>query len=259
MNPLRSKLGLFAMDVSENLPSPIRTVFQGLARKLLFGAEKAEYAAEADMDMNPERLMKMKRDRIDMMGDDANQLLEQPASKGRKLVDPKRRRSQGSMVDMSVLTRQNTLPGLYDDAIVQGHENAQRTLYLFTKDGWVRLLCQNVSESFWFTMTILGTIALSCAALALEPPTRDHEPAGLSFAMLDVINLVTTAIFTVEFAIQAVNMGLIMPKDAYLRNAWNAVRDSIYMLCIYCSDISPGNCMPKDAFNACGVANNEIE
>lgn len=53
-----------------------------------------------------------------------------------------------------------------------------------------------------FTVSIMGLIAVSCIALAMEPPSRDLPPPGLSYETLDAINIFTTVAFTVESFVQ---------------------------------------------------------
>lgn len=48
----------------------------------------------------------------------------------------------------------------------------------------------------------MGLIAVSCIALAMEPPSRDLPPPGLSYETLDAINIFTTVAFTVESFVQ---------------------------------------------------------
>ncbi len=79
---------------------------------------------------------------------------------------------------------------------------ATRTLFIFRKEHVVRNACDAALESMWFTGFIMATVVVSCVALALQPPSRDQDLSDIPLAALDTINLVTTAVFTLEFIMQ---------------------------------------------------------
>uniref|UniRef100_A0A7S1H842 C2 domain-containing protein n=1 Tax=Hemiselmis andersenii TaxID=464988 RepID=A0A7S1H842_HEMAN len=131
----------------------------------------------------------------------------------------------GSDMSNLVVRQGSFMPSLFDDASEGDEEEGveDKAFFIFSYDSFVRQLCIDTVQASWFTVLILSTILLSCVALAMEPPTREHEPTGLDFASLDILNLVTTALFTFEFVVQAVSKGLVMHNGAYLRNTWNLV------------------------------------
>lgn len=113
-----------------------------------------------------------------------------------------------------------------------------RSFFYFGAEHPVRTWCQKTAHTRWFQTLILFVIFLSMLALAIEPPTRDIEPA-VPYAVLDAVNYVSTVVFLLEFFVQAVSLGLLFAPEAYFKSAWNCVDFLVLILSLM--DILGGN------------------
>lgn len=232
ISTVRSYLGMGLLAATESLPSSMRLAFEKLARRIMFNsAQKAEFEAAASAsgtNLNPEDWLQLKRSElltIERQNSNPSNSAEANGTGPATLV-----RKQ-TYQNMANLLEQRSVPSMYDDEIgIDLEGRPARTLGIFTLNGHIRIFCMQAAESQWFTVTILVTITLSCIALVLEPPSRQHEPEYVSFAFLDVINLISTFIFSIETLVQVINMGLIMPRGAYLKSAWNIVDFTVLLL-----------------------------
>jgi hypothetical protein len=60
---------------------------------------------------------------------------------------------------------------------------------------------------------------------------RDIAPV-VSYAVLDAINVVSVVVFTLEFVVQSIHLGLVLGKKSYLRSPWNAVDFAVLVFSI---------------------------
>jgi hypothetical protein len=111
----------------------------------------------------------------------------------------------------------------------EGTRNRERVFFVFEYDNPTRALARKISASSLFNFLILGAIFTSCVALAMEPPSRQYPSDYVRYADLDMINIATTVIFTLEFLVQSLNWGLLLHRGAYLRDPWNAT-DALVLL-----------------------------
>ncbi|GLI66096.1 hypothetical protein VaNZ11_009698, partial [Volvox africanus] len=83
----------------------------------------------------------------------------------------------------------------------------------------VRQLASAIILHSWFDYGILTAILGSSAILAVDSPRLEQSsPLGRAVAVLDVV---FTAIFTLEMLIKVLAKGLILHRHAYLRNGWD--------------------------------------
>ncbi|GIM16367.1 hypothetical protein Vretimale_19029, partial [Volvox reticuliferus] len=83
----------------------------------------------------------------------------------------------------------------------------------------VRQIASAIILHRWFDYGILAVILGSSAILAVDSPRLERSsPLGRAVAILDII---FTAIFTLEMLIKVLAKGLILHRHAYLRNGWD--------------------------------------
>jgi len=88
------------------------------------------------------------------------------------------------------------------------------------KDNGFRKICRNIVGHQHFDTFILLLIAFSTILLTLESPLAD--PQGQRQRVLAKIDVVVSAIFTVELLLKVVVYGFVLNgPDSYLRGAWN--------------------------------------
>jgi hypothetical protein len=83
-------------------------------------------------------------------------------------------------------------------------------------------LCKNISNSKWFDNFILITISISSVTLVFENPLND--PEGVTFAILQTLEYISSAIFLLEVLIKVVAMGFYFNgPDSYARKGANVL------------------------------------
>ncbi|KAJ8263901.1 hypothetical protein GJAV_G00142880 [Gymnothorax javanicus] len=93
------------------------------------------------------------------------------------------------------------------------------SIYLFSPQNKVRLLCQNIIAHKLFDYVVLVFIFLNCITVALERP-KIHQ-GSLERLLLTISNYIFTTIFVAEMTLKVVSMGLYWGDKAYLRSSWN--------------------------------------
>lgn len=98
---------------------------------------------------------------------------------------------------------------------------------MFGEQNKIRKLCVKIHQSKWFDNFILATILVNSLVLALTDYSnvdREGRPSvegSWRNAVVEATESVFTSIFTVEFLIKAIGMGMILDKGSYLRDGWN--------------------------------------
>ncbi|XP_069760962.1 voltage-dependent T-type calcium channel subunit alpha-1H [Narcine bancroftii] len=97
------------------------------------------------------------------------------------------------------------------------HEDC--SLYLFSPQNRIRIICHKVIAHKMFDHVVLVFIFLNCITIALERPEID--PRSTERMFLSVSNYIFTAIFVVEMALKVVALGFFSGESAYLQSSWN--------------------------------------
>ena len=107
----------------------------------------------------------------------------------------------------------------------------ERSLYFFYPKDKFRLQCIWLSEYWAFQALIIITILVNCFMMFVSPayPDLTDEPDLIPSWISTTIDYISTAIFTFEFGVAVISMGLIEPKYAYLKSGWN-VLDTFVLL-----------------------------
>ncbi|XP_077969234.1 voltage-dependent P/Q-type calcium channel subunit alpha-1A-like isoform X2 [Styela clava] len=97
---------------------------------------------------------------------------------------------------------------------------ANRSLFIFSEDNFVRKLAKRIIEWPPFEYMILLTIVANCIVLALEGhlPKGDKTPRTQKLEFTEPYFL---AIFIIESALKILALGFVLHKGSYLRNGWN--------------------------------------
>lgn len=96
----------------------------------------------------------------------------------------------------------------------------------------IRHACWKLLQSDRWKLLVLLLIIASCACLVLDHPLLD--PQSTLAARLALANVVITALFTVEAALNVIAYGLLSTPTAYLRQPWNLL-DCFILLTSYLS------------------------
>ena len=95
-------------------------------------------------------------------------------------------------------------------------------LFAFTTSNPLRRLFFVIVNSGKFDALILTCIIVSSILLAVESPLTD--PDGSLMAVLNVLDLIFTIVFTLELVMKNIAMGFIFNgKQSYIRNPWNII------------------------------------
>lgn len=108
------------------------------------------------------------------------------------------------------------------------NELSGRSYYCFGSDSKFRLLLSKCMLHPYFDSTIYTVISLSCIILALDEPKV--SPTTSTF--LSIISLIVLIMFTLEFIIKSVVLGLFKGENSYMKNSWN-VLDLMIILVSY--------------------------
>lgn len=97
---------------------------------------------------------------------------------------------------------------------------ANRSLFIFNKDNFIRMLAKRIIEWPPFEYMILLTIVANCIVLALEGhlPKGDKTPRTQKLELTEPYFL---GIFIIESALKILALGFVLHKGSYLRNGWN--------------------------------------
>lgn len=106
-----------------------------------------------------------------------------------------------------------------------------RSLCIFHRKNIVRRIDKKIAEHPYFEYFILVVIIISSITLALENPL--NNPDSKLSKSLDIINIIMTSIFWIEFMMKVLANGLIFNgKQSYLRNPWNIIDFFIVIISI---------------------------
>ncbi|XP_038618740.1 LOW QUALITY PROTEIN: voltage-dependent T-type calcium channel subunit alpha-1H-like [Tachyglossus aculeatus] len=95
------------------------------------------------------------------------------------------------------------------------------SLYLFSPQNRVRVMCRRFIAHKMFDHVVLAFIFLNCITIALERP--DIDPSSTERVFLSVSNYIFTAIFVVEMMVKVTALGFFSGDDAYLQSGWNVL------------------------------------
>ena len=109
------------------------------------------------------------------------------------------------------------------------YEISERSLGIFGPKNRFRLFCIFLVRNQAFQALVMATIILTCIMMFTTPAYSDLPDAEALFppAMLDLLDQLSTYIFTVEWIANIVSLGLINTKYAYLKSGWNILDTSV--------------------------------
>lgn len=118
-----------------------------------------------------------------------------------------------------------TIAGWFSDAArsvrVPEHIYPGFALCCLSAKNPLRRGCAAIVSSSWFGRFITLLIVVSSIILAIDSPLRD--PDSTTGRALEVVELVTTILFTVEFLLKVCASGFLFMPMAYLRDPWNVL------------------------------------
>jgi voltage-dependent calcium channel L type alpha-1D len=100
-----------------------------------------------------------------------------------------------------------------------GESSEEKSLFLFSRAGFIRKKCDSIVKHTVFERVILGVILLSTIGLMLTGPKTDTSLQNI----LDVLDVVVLFVFIVEAGLKIVAQGLFWGTGAYLLNSWNVL------------------------------------
>jgi len=101
----------------------------------------------------------------------------------------------------------------------------ERSLYFFYPKNKYRIFAIYVAEHPLFQTLIISIIVLNCFMMFITPAYRDlnDDPVLIPPFVSIVIDYVSTVVFSVEFLVMVVSLGLINTRHAYLKSGWNVL------------------------------------
>jgi hypothetical protein len=114
----------------------------------------------------------------------------------------------------------------------------ERVLYCLQPDNPIRRFFVYVSNQPLFDTIVFSAIGASCVFLIITPAYErlpvgpmDHaiEAPPIPTALMNLLNLVFTLVFVVEFICRVMASGLIQTKHAYLKSGWN-IMDTVVLI-----------------------------
>lgn len=104
-----------------------------------------------------------------------------------------------------------------------------RSLYLFPASNPFRKFLHRIVFFSYFDTIVLFLIIISSILLAMDNPLND--PNGEMSQTLGTLNIIITALFTLECAIKIIVMGFVWNgRRSYMRNGWNILDFIIVLL-----------------------------
>lgn len=94
-----------------------------------------------------------------------------------------------------------------------------KAFFILSPDNWLREHVAGMVQTKTFDNIVLVLILISSVCLAIENPLRN--PDDLISDILEVLDIVLTALFGIEMVMKMITYGLILGEHAYLRSAWN--------------------------------------
>lgn len=108
------------------------------------------------------------------------------------------------------------------------------------KDNSFRLFCFKVVENSKFDTAMTVIILASSVSLAIDNPLRD--PQTIMVKAIQVCDMVFTGVFVGEVTAKVLAYGLLLEKNAYLRNGWNLLDFIVALVSIVnLASLGPGN------------------
>lgn len=98
---------------------------------------------------------------------------------------------------------------------------ATESLYLFSKQNCIRILCYKTYKHKSFENIIQALILLSSAKLAFDTFFFYEDPESQLIKTSEALDIFFNVAFCLEMFIKVIAMGLIMDEGSYLRESWN--------------------------------------
>ena len=109
---------------------------------------------------------------------------------------------------------------------------ASSSLFIFSGDNKFRALLFNITTHKVFEGLVMLHIFANCIFLALNDPKKDTE------RYQEIADIYFIVAFTVEMILKVIANGLVLHKEAYLRNQWNILDGTI--VCLSFVGLIPG-------------------
>ena len=107
----------------------------------------------------------------------------------------------------------------------------QTSLYIFSKTNRFRVFLHKIRYWKYFDNVILVLIIISSIMLALDNPLND--PNGEMSKTLRILDIIMTALFTIECGIKIIVSGFLMNGGrSYMRDGWNILDFCIVLVSI---------------------------
>ena len=88
----------------------------------------------------------------------------------------------------------------------------------FAPENKTRIVVFQIAESLWFDAVMAIAVVLNCLILVIDNP---HD--GKTEETFVVMNLCLNIIFTLEFVVKVIALGLYGPPKAYFKSTWNVI------------------------------------
>ncbi|CAF3010742.1 unnamed protein product [Rotaria socialis] len=104
----------------------------------------------------------------------------------------------------------------------QINSSHQRSLFIFSKNNWIRKRANAVIDWNPFEYMVLLTIIANCIVLALEEHLP-HEDKTTLARSLEKTEIYFIGIFCFEAALKIIALGFVLHEGSYLRSLWNVM------------------------------------
>ncbi|CAF1093497.1 unnamed protein product [Rotaria sordida] len=104
----------------------------------------------------------------------------------------------------------------------QINSSHQRSLFIFSKNNWIRKRANDVIEWNPFEYMVLLTIIANCIVLALEEHLPHDDKTTLARS-LEKTEIYFIGIFCFEAALKIIALGFVLHEGSYLRSLWNVM------------------------------------
>ncbi|CAF3020652.1 unnamed protein product [Rotaria sp. Silwood2] len=104
----------------------------------------------------------------------------------------------------------------------QINSSSQRSLFIFSKNNWIRKRANAVIEWNPFEYMVLLTIIANCIVLALEEHLPRDDKTTLARS-LEKTEIYFIGIFCFEAALKIIALGFVLHERSYLRSLWNVM------------------------------------
>ena len=123
-------------------------------------------------------------------------------------------------IDLETLKTRKEEQGMNKDRMFEDIE-AERALYVFSKQNALRIVCYRVINNQKFENFILVCIVMSSIKLIYDTYLFDAADTDLRNVISAYLDLFFTALFTLECVMKCVSFGFIQDKNSYLRESWS--------------------------------------